>query len=139
MSRLVSPQTTETQAQGGTPPDDYADRVAKYIPAEFVAAYLGVQSIVAASSESKTLKVWLLVASAVLALVLLPVYYRSRASKENKPWKLQTLISVAAFVLWVYALGVLPSLMDFYSATVGGVLLVLYSFAVGVLQPTPEA
>jgi hypothetical protein len=139
MSRLVTPQATDPQLQGGTPPDDYPDRVAKYIPAEFVAAYLGVQSIVAASTESKTLKIWLLVVTAILALVLLPVYYRRRATKEHKPWKLQTLISVAAFVLWVYALGVLPSLMDFYSATVGGVLLVLYSFAVGVLQPAPEA
>lgn len=134
MSRLVAPSTADVdgRATGGDP---YPDRVAKYIPAEFVATYLAAQSLVSAAANSATLGKWLLVVVALVLLIVLPVYLRRKAAAESKPWRMQSTISGVAFVIWVYALGVLPTLFGLYEALVGGIIVLMYSFLVGVFQP----
>ncbi|MEJ7651757.1 MAG: hypothetical protein WKF57_22335 [Nakamurella sp.] len=138
MSRIVAPSSTDVNglATGGDP---YGDRVAKYIPAEFVATYLAAQSLVSAAANSATLGKWLLVVVGLVLLIVLPVYIRRKAAAESKPWRMQSTISSIAFVIWVYALGVLPTLFGFYEALVGGIVVLMYSFLVGVFQPTAQS
>jgi hypothetical protein len=138
MSRLVqSRSVNQVQGTGG---DGYVDRVAKYIPAEIVAAYLAVQGLVVSFAE---IGVRLVVLGAVLGLfmILTPVYLRGAAKASASPWKLQATLGVIALPFWAYALAVLPGLIagpfegTLYNGTLAAIALIVVSVAFGAFQP----
>jgi hypothetical protein len=138
MSRIVkpSPAGNAPHAAGG---DNFIDRVAKYIPAEIVAAYLALQGIVtAAFAEADQQRfIWLLVVVGFL-LIVTPLYLRRLAVADGLPWGLQAIIAEVALLIWVYALAILPQAAGFYNGALAAGVLVAFTLLAGLLQPTEK-
>jgi hypothetical protein len=81
--RIVSEQF-QSGAEPNTPPDDYPDRLRKYIPAEAVGFWLAVSGIVqsAADDVPKAGLLWLLF---VIGLVFTFGWTRQRTTEPGKP------------------------------------------------------
>jgi len=81
--------------------DDYLTRLMKYIPAELIALYLTMNSMV----EPKTnwTAYWI---TFVIVFGLVPIFYWRTTKMKGKPtlWS-QILLSSIAFPLWVFAIG----------------------------------
>jgi hypothetical protein len=151
MPRLVVPQdpakgrfAAETVAS--TSPDDYRDRLVKYIPAESVAVYTLTDKMVTAyygiDASGVATKVAadtvLTVASCSLfslCLIGTPIYlYKQRLS--DQPWGLHATLSTIAFVLWAYTLGGSVILIhQWYSALVAGLAAPIFTFVAGWFEP----
>lgn len=138
MGRLVTPKEFTAKGRGpsANKPDKFEDRIAKYIPAETLTAYVGIQSVVGDKPEAKW---WLPVF--VLLVIGTPLYIRW-AAKKNEPWGMHAIIATVAFLIWTYALHAegrySPWPETMHDATFAGILLILYSFFVGLLAPKPQ-
>lgn len=93
-------------AQGAALPDapradEYTDRLFQYIPAEVVTAYLAVQGIVQATADAALARTlyWI----AFVALFVMTPLYLWRIQRVGKTGQL--VISSAAFLVWVLAIG----------------------------------
>ena len=144
MGRLVVPRSVDGQLfSGAAAADDYPARVAKYIPAEFVAAYLAADKIIkpdgdwskiAAPEQNATLALGAF--AFVVLLILNGLYLWWRGKRERTPYKSQLGISSVAFLLWAFALpGTL--FLPVYSPKWSAVLLIIFSAAAGAFEPSP--
>lgn len=126
----------ESVAQAGDKSaDNYFDRVAKYVPAEIVGAYVAGQGVIVASSGAGTsTRKWAFGVLAVVLAVLTPLYLRQLAG-VGTPWGMQAAVATVSFLIWVYALGLLPIEFGVYNALAGSLVLILFSVASGLLQP----
>ena len=156
MSRLVVPQDFGTTvaitagpagatAQSLTP-DDYKERLIKYIPAETIAFYtfidkliashygLGVGVPVPAMPDAAWGIAWLVL---LLGLVGTPIYlWQQRIA--NQPWVLHAIVSTIAFAFWAYTLGGTVFLMHgWYDVFVAGLLAPIFTFVAGFMKPKP--
>jgi len=132
MSRLVQARPiNQAHGAGG---DGFLDRVAKYIPAEIVAAYLAIQSLVLGLAPDAP-RFAVLLGVLIVLMVVTPVYLWRTAKADGSPWKLQAGIAVIALPLWAYALVALPEELDIYNGTVAAIALILFSVVVGAFQP----
>jgi hypothetical protein len=111
-------------------PDEYSTRLIKYIPAEVVTIYVFVDGIIKNSSSSDSLLLWLTFG---IILALTPLYLW-RVQKVKK-WT-QIVICTLSFAVWVFSLGGPFALLGWYEALYGAVLLPLFTFAVGIVEPT---
>jgi hypothetical protein len=129
----IPASTLDIKAAVATPvphPDDYQSRLLKYIPAEVIAVYLTLDSVLRSARNQIPLQLWLWVIFAVL-LVGTPLYLW-RVSKVTK--KGQLIISTIAFAVWVFALGGVFASQAWYRPVYGALLLPLYTFFVPVLS-----
>lgn len=134
MSRLVAAQTGEVTLQ------DYVERVAKYVPVEIVLAYLTIQSIFQAASDSPAPVGIELAIYGALALATAPYLLRFGGNVPRK--KQQALIGTLSFIVWSYGIGgtffwaglarILHTRVMYPS--VAGSLVVVWSLAVGLLK-----
>jgi hypothetical protein len=112
-------------------PDGYSTRVLKYIPAEVVAVYIGIQGAINAADPAGANAVLLWLTCGIL-LVLTPVYLW-RVTHVTKA--LQLVISTIAFAVWVFSLGGPFAYFPWYQPVYGAVLLPLFTFAMGIIIP----
>ncbi len=153
MARLVVPQSAITgrlasaKSLKNLPPDDYRDRLIKYIPAESVALYVAVDKMVNSHYGLSTLTADSVVSTqaaivswAILALGIIgtPIYlYRRRL--PGQPWMLNAGVSTIAFVLWAYTLsGSVFLVHQWYSVFWAGLLAPIFTFVAGFFEPKPE-
>lgn len=139
MSRLVVPKqrVTLTKAVGvpAEPPDNYPERVAKYIPGEVVALYVGAAGVLkTVGAEDASLVLVLYWVFFGLGLVLTPIYL-ARMAKAGEPKWVHLIVSTVAFVVWAYALGGLPELMGWYRPWIGSLALLAFSGISGAIKP----
>ena len=138
MSRFVTPKLRGALAHGAEPPQtikDYAERVAKYVPAEVIAAYLAITSITEGTSDPNTRgRAAGLLFAAVFGVVITPIYLWKLA-KTGEPWKQQSGVSVIAFIVWSYSMKGIWDEWDLYYAGVAGIALVVVSVVSGFYQP----
>jgi len=79
--------------------DEYLDRLVKYVPADVIAAYLGVQAGVAGlPAAQKPLGAW---AIFLFFLLATGIWLRKQGVRRRT----QILVSVAAFAVWALAAG----------------------------------
>jgi hypothetical protein len=109
-------------------PDDYKDRVLKYIPAEVVTLYLSVDAIVRAKQDSATLS-WGLFVFGVLATIL----YLRLSAGVTKP--LQLVVSALAFCVWAISIGSPSTYIPGYDAIYGAIALPIFTFVAGLIKP----
>jgi hypothetical protein len=136
--RIVS---IETQAKGAAakPVDTYFDRVIKYIPADIVSAWVFVTAATNAASDDvpKATILWI---AFVCGLVLTALWTLKQTSEPGKPPAVaQTVISTAAFGVWVFALGGPFTALPFYKPLYGALLLVLFTLVVGLIVPNDDS
>lgn len=124
--------TTRLQANEGGPPDDYASKVVKYVPADIIAAWLGISALLAGGTRL----VLLWVVFAVL-LVVTPVWMLRVTRVPDLPHaRVQAAVSTAAFAVWVFATGGGPFAdAGWYDPAVGGVVLILFTLFSGLVNP----
>lgn len=134
MPRLVAAQTGEVTLQ------DYMERVAKYVPVEIILAYLTIQSIFAAATDSPAPIAAELALYAVLVVAVAPYLLRFGGDVPHK--KQQALIATLSFIVWTYGIGgtffwtglgtVLHTRVMYPS--IAGSLVVVWSLAVGLVK-----
>jgi len=109
-------------------PDDYLNKIIKYIPSEVVALYITLYGVALAAKNGIPfgLITWLIFVVGVLGTVL----YLWRIAKVND--RSQLLISTGAFVVWVFALGGPFSDLSWYHAVYGALLLPIYTFFIPI-------
>jgi hypothetical protein len=140
MGRLVEPSDAE-RSSGRSPlrsiadaGNDYAARVAKYVPAEIVAAYLSLLGILNTVPREDPIRVIVAWGALVLCLVLTPVYFRLLA-RAGQPCVVQMVVSTAAFVVWAYALGGAFEMVGYHKPWLGSILLVCFTLISGLVRP----
>jgi hypothetical protein len=153
MARLVIPaSSTNGHLAAATasdrPADNYSDRLVKYLPAESVAFYAGIDKLVAShfgidstvASTTPAPAGALLWAALffVIGLVGTPIYlYRRRL--PNQPWVMNVVIATVAFPLWAYTLGgSLFVIIGWYSVFVAGLLAPIFTFVAGWFEPAAK-
>lgn len=111
--------------------DDYSSRLLKYIPAEVIAVYVFVEGIIKQSTDPSSIQTLLWISFCII-LILTPFYLR-RVQKVEK-W-VQLLVSTLAFGVWVFSMGGPFGLLMWYKPIYGAILLPLFTFAVGIIEP----
>jgi hypothetical protein len=110
---------------------DYFERVGKYVPAEIIAAYISATNMAPLARRPGTL----LLIIFVICVVCTPLYV-TRFTKTRKESVVNSLMAVAAFVVWAYATGGgLFKYLDWYDAPTATVVLVLFTLASGAVIP----
>jgi hypothetical protein len=117
----------------GTAVDGYSDRVLKYVPADVVAAWLAISALLASSETPDLLAYWGTF-GALLALTPVWVLRTTRVRGMPPAWT-QSVVSTAAFMVWVFATGLPFSHYDFYSPAHGGIALILFTLLAGIIDP----
>ena len=142
MSRLVWQQTADVRAAGAIKQeDDYGAKIAKYVPAEVVAFYIGVDKIVTGLPNSGgftvTPRIQFIASAAlfVLAWAGTPLYL-ARQAESGQDWVAHVTISTVAFPIWAYAVqGTVftdPAYTGIYNAGIAGILVAVFTFASGL-------
>lgn len=142
MAREIVSSKDSTRAQQtpvGAQPDDYKNRLLKYIPAEIVTLYLALRGIIEGRDASLTIAV----AWGVIAIgIILTVLHLYRIGKVRK-WS-QIIISTLAFIVWVLAIGGEPFVTQLNGPDseafrnfqlITAVILPVYTFSVALYEP----
>lgn len=137
MGRLVDPKprVAVARATGDNGAKDYLERLAKYIPAEMLAAYLTLLPIVASTTDGQpTMRLALQLVVFIAFVALTPLYLRFMATK-GQPKRLHMIVGTGAFVVWAYYQGALFATLGWYHAGLAAVVLVIYTLVSAVLVP----
>jgi hypothetical protein len=124
-SREGSPAKAEPTA------DDFNSRVMKYIPAEVVAVYVFVDAIIKQSADLESMSVLMWIT--FIAIFVMTPLYLWKVQKVAK-W-VQIVICTVAFAVWVFSLGGPFAALSWYEPIYGAVLLPLFTFAAGIVEP----
>jgi hypothetical protein len=121
-------------AEGNAPvqqekPDTYRERLFKYIPAEVITLYLGLNAIVASADGAPHFLYWVIFFAGLIGTP----YYLWRI--QNVTTTTQLLVSTAAFAVWVFALGGPFTDISGYKQVYGALLLPLFTFFVAGISP----
>jgi hypothetical protein len=115
-----------------TSKDVYFDRLLKYIPAEVVACYIFVLGLIQKLTGPGEIQViqW----AVFLIFCFITFLYLWRVSKVKKAQQL--VISVVAFIVWVFALGGPFALYSnsWYNPIYGEILLPIYTLVIAIWE-----
>ena len=113
-----------------TAADNYMDKLLKYIPAEIVAVYLFVEGLILQQQNPEEISAiyWIV----FIAFCILTPLYLWRILKVVKVTQL--LISMIAFVVWIFALGGPFVLLPWYKSIYGAILLPVFTFGIAIVE-----
>ena len=122
---LDSPKTSMNLVQS---PDDYLSKVAGFIPAEIVSAYVVLNGLLNEPLASSATLQWFV----FIALIVLTAVYTWQASNENglPIAYLQIILSTASFIVWVFALGGPFLVLEWYLPIYGSILMVFFTLII---------
>ena len=110
-------------------PDNYKERLIKFIPAEVVTLYLTVYGIASAARDEIPFEVFIWIIFAV-GIIGTPLYLRF---VERVRGLSHIIISTLAFAVWVFALGGPFLQLSWYHQVYGAILLPIYTFFIPIL------
>ena len=139
LAREQAIRTAEAGAVAAAPaptpkkPDDYRDRLIKYIPGDIVAIYLSILALIKTADPHKTPIImieWIIFV--IIFVVSIP--WQRRVMKIDK-WQ-QIAIGSLAFVIWAISLGdpFATSWSAWYQPLYGSILLMLFTFLSPLFQ-----
>ena len=131
--RVAAGRKTMGTVEGG---ENLPGRIAKYIPAEIVALYLGAKGIVP-SDEADKMTIICIIFWACLALT--PIYLALATREPGKgPLWLQVVLATIAFPIWTLAIGggccAFPEKRQF----IASLILMFVTFIFGFIRPHAE-
>jgi hypothetical protein len=103
--------------------DSYLDKLLKIIPSEVVAGYIAIIAIIQGHPKEET---YLLVSSIAL-LIFIPLILRILQNVTN--W-FHIIVSMMAYVIWVYALGGPFVSWGLHDPILASVIIILYTFLI---------
>ncbi|MFN8050527.1 MAG: hypothetical protein U0Q22_03750 [Acidimicrobiales bacterium] len=113
-----------------------AERIAKYVPGEVLAAYLGVVAIVdAAYAKPGPGRAWGLFAAVVVGFVFTPLYLR-RMAEPGQPRRLHMAVGTGSFLAWSYTTKGWWEYIGWYNGVAAGIGIIVLSLLSGLLAPT---
>jgi hypothetical protein len=165
MGRLVQPESRGPRPEmvgSGQGQDEYAARIAKYIPSEVLAAYLTLENTLAPTATTAAALAAPAVAAKanimdvigphmpvgvfLLCLVFTPIYIWSFSWKSKGPWVIHALVATLAFCVWAYAMRgslftAVPLLggAPLYNGQLAAAMLVVFSLISGLIRPEEKA
>jgi len=139
LARDEAIRTAEAGAVAAVPaptpqkPDDYRDRLIKYIPGDVVAIYLSILALIKTADPHKTPIMtieWIIFG--LIFLVSIP--WQRRVMKIDK-WQ-QVAIGTIAFLIWAISLGdpFATAWSAWYQPLYGTILLMLFTFLIPLFQ-----
>jgi len=134
--RVIPAGTGRLRSGNGAATDvkEYFDKVAKYVPAEVVAAYISATGAATLALNPSILFILIFIA----CLVCTPVYITRFTNTSKEAW-INSVMAVAAFVVWAYATGGgLFNYLGWYDAATASVTLVLFTLLSGAVQPVTK-
>lgn len=139
MSRRVITRSLQSLQPNGNAEktDGYTDRLLKYIPADVVAGWLGVTSIINSDATApQTTLLWIFFA---IFLVFTALWTLKQTTQRGKPpAKTQTAIATGSFAVWVFALGGPFATMAFYRPSYASLALITYTLLVTLVTPRED-
>lgn len=132
--RIITEKLDAADAAAGV--DKYSDKVVKNIPADIVAAWVAVTSLIAgASGVPDTTILWI---AFVVGVIITPLWVLRQTALSGRPPAItQTLISTGSFIVWVFALGGPFATLSWFKPLYGSLLLIFYTLIVALINP-PE-
>src|SRR5215472_783790 len=110
---------------GKLTPDQYQDRLIKYIPPDVIVGYTAMEGMIASWADPSAQRIW---AWLIFATVLVATpFYLVKLGKVRKP--AQVAISTGAFLTWALAYPA-PPFNQTTSGPVATLVLALYTFLV---------
>ncbi len=116
-----------------TPTSTYSERLAKYVPAEVLAAYIAACSYVP-TFETDQSKVIAFLVILFVSLVAVPIYY-TKILPDGYSARMNCLVSMAALLVWAYAIGGPFAQLGWHHPGIGGILLVAFTLLSGAIKP----
>lgn len=119
--------------------DSFFDRVIKNIPGDIVAGWTAVLGLFSAPpgtmvGDFRTTDILWVLWALLTVITFFWTYRQTRAPGAQPAWT-QVFISTFAFVVWALALGVPFNTLGFYDSRLAAALLIVYTLAVGAVQP----
>lgn len=139
VARDLAIGTAEAGAVASSPsmtaenPDDYRDRLIKYIPADVVAIYVSLLALIKTANPEKTPIVT--IEWAIFGIILVvSIPWQRRIVKIDK-WQ-QVAIGSVAFVVWAISLGdpFATTWRTWYQPLYGSIILMLFTFLIPLFQ-----
>jgi hypothetical protein len=115
---------------GASPREDaYVDRLLKYMPAESVAFYLGVDGVLRSANPASPAWLWGAFATGLIGTWL----YLWRLQGVRKVGQL--IVSTLAFAVWVFAIGGPFRQLSWYAPFMGSAAVMVFTFIVPLAEP----
>ncbi|HEY1408824.1 MAG TPA: hypothetical protein VF434_07785 [Promineifilum sp.] len=118
--------------------DGFWDRVIKNIPGDVVAGWTAILGLFGvapgALADARTTNILWIMWAALTVVTFFWTYRQTKAPGLQPAWT-QIFISTFAFVVWALALGVPFNTLSFYDPRLAAALLIVFTLAVGVVQP----
>jgi hypothetical protein len=122
-------------------PDNYLERVAKYVPAEVIAFFIFINAIldqvVRTGGKSAMMAGFPVMSIAVIALIagiiLTPIFIWY-VREEGDAWITNSFVSTLAFPVWAYALGAV-AFTDFRDGNLAAIVLASFTVVSGLASP----
>ena len=112
--------------------DKYSDKLLKNIPAEIVAAWVAISNLI--NNTNNIPKITILWIVFIICFILVGFWIKKQTYKEGLPIaKTQIIVSMGAFVIWVFALGEPFTCFKFYHPIYGSIALILYTLVVPLI------
>jgi hypothetical protein len=131
-------ESTEGVAVGVQRIDGFWDRVIKNIPGDIVAGWTAILGLFGVSpgavGDTRTTNILWIMWAALTVITFFWTYRQTKAPNLQPAWT-QIFISTFAFVVWALALGVPFNTLSFYDSRVTAGILIVFTLAVGAIQP----
>lgn len=139
LETIKGSDTLEGAAIGVQQIDGFWDRVIKNIPGDVVAGWTAILGLFgvspgAVSSSAMTTNILWIMWAALTVVTFFWTFRQTKATGLQPAWT-QIFISTFAFVVWALALGVPFNTLGFYDSRLAASLLIVFTLAVGAVQP----
>ncbi len=128
MSRLYydyDPQIRNLADESSSASKEYVEKVAKLIPGEVIALYIGLVGFVP-SAQGPISDHWLYGLSFAICLALTPLYLGQMADPK-RPKTRHIVVSMCAFVIWAYAISGGVAIPSYYKPGLAGMLTLIFT------------
>jgi hypothetical protein len=127
--------------QTAQPPDNYLERIAKYVPAEVIAFFIFINAIldqaVRIGGKSAMMAGFPVMSIAVAALIagtILTPVFMWYVREDGDAWITNAFVSTFAFPVWAYALGAV-AFADYRDGNLAVILLASFTVVSGLVSP----
>jgi len=131
------------QVAGAQPGDNYLERMAKYVPAEIIAGFMLVNSIldqaVRAGGPKAAMAGFAVTTIAqgalVLACILTPLFCWY-VREQGDAWIVNAIVSTIAFPFWAYLVGAV-AFANYHDGNLAAILVLTFTVVSGLISPRP--
>ena len=141
MGVTAAPSRADRRSEPARAPDNYLERIAKYVPGEVLAFFIVVNAIlkqaVKTGGKSATMAGMPVTTVAqgalVVGIVLVPLFVWY-VREEGDAWVTNAFVSTLAFPFWAYALGA-TAFNDHWDGNLAAILLATVTVVSGLMLP----